>query len=152
MSLSPAKKIAVASVAILVLLVVSAVIAWYVFGREFLANSRREAQLVTEEGRQFGRTADTQSCLTRALGLAADCDGGGLSCEIRARAFFGGCIAQVGDIAVACSSLPRYEDRLARLSWELNLCTSLGYEQTGGCQRVVNELAIHCAKQKEHAS
>ena len=152
MPTSTLKKIVLGSAAILALLVVSAVIAWYAFGKDFVGNSRRVAQLLTDEGKRFGRTADTRACLKRALALATECDDGALSCEIRAHAFVGGCIAEAEDIAAVCASLPKYEDRLLRLTSELNLCTSLGYEQTGGCQRVVKDLSVYCAKLAEHVS
>ena len=118
---------------------------------EYLNSLRKEGQVSTEEGRRFGFSVNYRGCLEKATSTAEACGATGLFCEVNARVFLAGCMQTAKDVEVFCASLPRYDDRLARLGRAMETCGELN-RSSERCARVVNDAAVFCEKRKVSAS
>jgi len=121
---------------------------WFrTIGPEYVKSLQEESALASAEGRQFGLSVNYRGCLDEATRASEACGTGNVFCESNARVFLGACMQTAKDVEAFCASLPRHDDRLARLSRAVDTCQEL--KRSGErCARVADEAAVFCEKRR----
>jgi len=103
-----------------------------------------EAQQYRQQGEVFGRNADTQQCMDRALNALKGCEGN--TCTINQGVFLKACWAVATPNPVLCDGIPPFRNKMLEKEkeWARYFCTDKGIAHDG-CRFLLRRQQHFCS-------
>jgi hypothetical protein len=142
-----AAKLILLGLAVISLLVVAAVVFWVkYYAKDFGEEAAKSAQITRADGARFGKTTNVDGCLKKTIDDSANCGTVGFICLADKQTFLQSCAAAAPDFQARCRDMPKGDDVIAHITWEVETCESFGQGMEERCHQLVRRLPSQCAR------